>query len=411
MKRIFSLALTAMLCAGCRSPAPVYDPFLGRTTVEPPGTALPPPGQPYYGAPAGATIAPPLVTPPTTISPTVPAPVGPSNFTPAPAGSGGLSSFAPNVSPTSPGALPSGPATSSSPQVTPVSNKPRPIYGPPGGLGYPQAGPASQNAAPSTVQVNPPKALDVDRIVGTPIAAANSTPTSPPTVVPATHWESRDDSQANQSPPASFTSPASSPSIRIVEPSGSAIRNSSPTGAGATAGVTSIPGNASLSTLNQSFAQSRSVELADLPPVTRAAPNSFIVASAAVPASNSPVRAPSPTPAARTLPTQGASLSSNAWTGASTSELPKTSYGFDPQYRWLKGKLEYSQSTRTWRLRYIPADATSDSFGGSVILPDAAKLNGFNAGDFVVVQGTVGRAAGDQSSFAPQYNLDRIQKQ
>ena len=63
MKRILSLAMVVLLCAGCQSPAPVYDPFLGRTTVQPPGTALPPPGQPYYGAPAG-TITAPIVTPP-----------------------------------------------------------------------------------------------------------------------------------------------------------------------------------------------------------------------------------------------------------------------------------------------------------------------------------------------------------
>jgi hypothetical protein len=96
---------------------------------------------------------------------------------------------------------------------------------------------------------------------------------------------------------------------------------------------------------------------------------------------------------------------------AASSELSRSSYGYDPQYHWLKGKLEYSQTTHVWRLRYIPPDGTTDSYGGSVVLPDATKLNGLNTGDFVTITGSVGRSSADQSSFAPQYNLDRIQKQ
>ena len=61
MKRIFAAAALA-LATGCRGPSQVYDPFLGRTTVDPPGTASPPPGQPYYGAP-------PVTAPPATIAP------------------------------------------------------------------------------------------------------------------------------------------------------------------------------------------------------------------------------------------------------------------------------------------------------------------------------------------------------
>ena len=77
----------------------------------------------------------------------------------------------------------------------------------------------------------------------------------------------------------------------------------------------------------------------------------------------------------------------------------------------LKGKLEYSESTHTWRLRYSPPEGATDNFGGSVILPDASKLAGLNPGDFVTVQGSVGQVSTGQGSFAPQYNLERIQKQ
>ena len=62
MKPIVGLFIAVALCAGCKSAQPVYDPFLGPTTVPPPGTAVPPPGQPYYGAPP--TAAPTMAAPP-----------------------------------------------------------------------------------------------------------------------------------------------------------------------------------------------------------------------------------------------------------------------------------------------------------------------------------------------------------
>ncbi len=91
MSRLLGVVIVAAMCAGCRSSAPVYDPFMGRTTVPPPGTAVVQPGQPYYSAPpAGATTSPPLITPPPGASATPPA-----------VNSGLSSSFTPNVSPVS----------------------------------------------------------------------------------------------------------------------------------------------------------------------------------------------------------------------------------------------------------------------------------------------------------------------
>jgi hypothetical protein len=178
MKRILGLASAVVLCAACRSPAPMNDPFLGRTTVEPPGTALPPPGQPYYGAPPGAATTPPMMAPPPYTSPTMPRTIGPANFSPAPAGPGGLSSsFSPNVSPiagtsSTPTLLPNG---SAQPAVTPVSTKPRPTYGPPGGLAYPPAAAMTRGGSSALAQATPPKPLDVDRLIGP------ATPASPAT--------------------------------------------------------------------------------------------------------------------------------------------------------------------------------------------------------------------------------------
>lgn len=60
--RLPALLILTFLLAGCNSPPSSFDPFLGRTTVPPPGT-IPAPqagvGQPYYrGAPVPGTVPP-----------------------------------------------------------------------------------------------------------------------------------------------------------------------------------------------------------------------------------------------------------------------------------------------------------------------------------------------------------------
>ncbi len=86
------------------------------------------------------------------------------------------------------------------------------------------------------------------------------------------------------------------------------------------------------------------------------------------------------------------------------------SYGYDPGYTTLRGKLEYSVAMRRWKLRYLPSDAPPDQYGGSVVLPDPSKLAGFEAGDFVSMQGTL-TAADPTSGLAPVFALSRIKRQ
>jgi hypothetical protein len=364
MKRIASLVIGVLLCAGCKSSSPAYDPFLGRQTIPPPGTATPPPGQPYYGSPpsvsTGAPIAPPT-------GGTLPAPTGPTNFAPTPAGGNGFSSLSPNVSPVMPSTTPNpAPSAFGRPAFTPVSSPARPNYAPPGGAAYPQANslaPAGMN----TAQAGVPKPLDVDGIVG----RASGQPT--PAVMQAAQWQpSGASAKTNTATPASYTTTPNQSSVRVVEP---AFTNRS---------AGSVPELGDLPPVNAQGMQ----PLSNARPITAGA---AVAATSAAAAQRSP---PAPTPA--TGRTVGIS-----------------NYGYDPQYRWLKGKLEYSQSDRTWKLRYIPADEAGDQFGGSVKLGDAAKLNGFQNGDLVVTQGTVGNAssAAGQGSFAPLYNIVAIQKQ
>jgi hypothetical protein len=82
-------------------------------------------------------------------------------------------------------------------------------------------------------------------------------------------------------------------------------------------------------------------------------------------------------------------------------------YAYDPAYTWLRGKLEYSQRDRRWKLRYIPVDGSTDQYGGSVVLTNPQKLDGFEPGEFVEVQGALAGRVG-REPFAPGYRIERI---
>jgi len=84
------------------------------------------------------------------------------------------------------------------------------------------------------------------------------------------------------------------------------------------------------------------------------------------------------------------------------------SYDHDSAYRWLQGRLEYSQVAEQYKLRYIPIDGQTDRYGGSVVLPDAPELAQFAHGQFVRVEGSMGTSDAAGADFAPIYNATRI---
>jgi len=84
-------------------------------------------------------------------------------------------------------------------------------------------------------------------------------------------------------------------------------------------------------------------------------------------------------------------------------------YGHDPEYRWLRGKVEHSQVDGCWKLRYIPIDGATDDFGGSVVLPDESLLTGIERGEFVEVRGKIGPRNATEN-FAPTYLAAEIVK-
>ncbi len=83
-------------------------------------------------------------------------------------------------------------------------------------------------------------------------------------------------------------------------------------------------------------------------------------------------------------------------------------YGHGPAHEWLRGRLEYSQIDRRWKLRYIPVDGKTDQYGGSVVVSDPSKLTGCERGDFVEVRGRVGEEA-PEKGYAPTYEVAEVQ--
>ncbi len=104
----------------------------------------------------------------------------------------------------------------------------------------------------------------------------------------------------------------------------------------------------------------------------------------------------------------GVTVAAGSLPSASGFSAP-SSYGHDPDYAWLRGKLEYSEIDRRWKLRYIPIDGKTDRFGGSVVLPDPAVLAGCERGDFVEVRGKLGDRD-PKKGYAPTYEAAEIKR-
>jgi hypothetical protein len=86
-------------------------------------------------------------------------------------------------------------------------------------------------------------------------------------------------------------------------------------------------------------------------------------------------------------------------------------YDRDRNYRWLKGKLEYTRTDDRWKLRYIPIDGDTDDFGGSVVLLGSRLMEGYKPGEYVTVYGTLGETDSRGNGYAPSYTVDRVARQ
>ncbi len=176
------------------------------------------------------------------------------------------------------------------------------------------------------------------------------------------------------------------------------------------AGADTLPGHP-LPAGSPTSADPGAVDIFDLPPVDRGATASNPQATAAQAASGSSgsgVGQPARLVSAE-QPRGGAAPVAEAIYAQPAEFAGQARYGYDAEYRWLRGRLEYSPIDRRWKLRYIPIDGQTDRYGGSVILADESLLTGCQRGEFVEVQGRLGKHD-PREGFAPQYEVSALKR-
>lgn len=90
---------------------------------------------------------------------------------------------------------------------------------------------------------------------------------------------------------------------------------------------------------------------------------------------------------------------------------PAASYGFDPEYRWLRGHLAYTPTTGQWYVQYVAPGMPADSFGGTVPIANPQVLGPLQPGELVAVEGRVEMLQLDATSVTPAYTITVLQRQ
>ena len=98
-------------------------------------------------------------------------------------------------------------------------------------------------------------------------------------------------------------------------------------------------------------------------------------------------------------------------TASSVSPEVANRFGFDPQYSWLRGKLEQSPATGQWQLHYVPVQGTKDQFGGAISIANPQVLGNLQNGDYVAVQGQLQMLQIGNQTNVPQYAISVLQRQ
>lgn len=372
MRRPLAVIAAALLFCGCQGTSPggaPVDPFFGRTRIEPPRTgsvAAPRAYDPYYSGTRQASI------------PQKPA-LQQSGGVPRPQTSGAWQ--------------PPGAGQSSNSGALRLQNVSQP---PPAQSSL--AGSGQRQGDLVVVPLNARQGGTTSGLAATQTAPAARTASTRNSAAPAGATATATDAQSTPSTLDAARRLASSVYeqgraaavagreriIGVIEPRAKEMTSSAGTGSQAT-GV----GTGAAQPWKPATSGTRAVNITDLPPPNR----SSAVQRATGSVHDGGVRLAS---AIEELP----------------SETPARDprYGCDPEYRWLKGRLEYSQVDRRWKLRYIPIDGTTDDFGGSVVLTDTPLLSGYERGDFVELHGRLLKPESTGKSFSAGYEIREIRR-
>ncbi|MBN1909482.1 MAG: hypothetical protein JW818_07075 [Pirellulales bacterium] len=360
------LLVLVLSLTGCARHAPYTpDPFFGPVVIPPPPTGSAN-ADPYYRPP----LTP--VSPGLAVRPPAPNASLAPRWTPP--GDSGTSGSTPNTSSTTPNSStsPTWPADRSSTSV--------PTSSPPPGSGTSLFGTrALPDSTRSSIRLAPPDYQNHSAAKSSSVALAavgNRTWSDPVTIgadAPTTRPGAASSAAASAGSSAASKSTAvpsavDSPRLMPEQPTVAPLRR-----------TTSPPPSTTL----------RPVNIMDLPD----APTAGKATSSAALTSSLATTAPRATPAGE--PVEAASFSAPA------------RYGYDPQYTWLKGKLEYSEVDKRWKLRYIPIDGQPDQYGGSVVLGGYGPGKQFKPGDFAEVHGRLLTGATADWGYAPVFEVER----
>ena len=86
-------------------------------------------------------------------------------------------------------------------------------------------------------------------------------------------------------------------------------------------------------------------------------------------------------------------------------------FGYDLQYQWLRGQLQYSATINGWMLRYVLDQSQPDQFGGSVMIANPQVLGELRSGNYIAVQGQLLAQPTTTGQMIPIYNVAVVQRQ
>ncbi len=87
---------------------------------------------------------------------------------------------------------------------------------------------------------------------------------------------------------------------------------------------------------------------------------------------------------------------------------PADRFGFDPQYGWLRGQLQYEPTLGLWSLRYIPSRDRADQFGGNLAIANPQVFGDLQPGAYVQLRGQIDQKPSDGT---PIYSVSVVQRQ
>ena len=372
MKRSLALLCAAVALWGCRSSTPATNPFM-RSTIPPPGTGQAAPGYP-------GTIQPPQVLPGTPAP--APAPMAPpaNQFSPP----GGSFNYQQS-------------SIDRTKAISPRANEQRVGDTALARRSTPKPSGGGSSTIVSVNNSDSGAVASTQLIASTPQTSVGFAPAGSSTK-PATDSSHVDARQVVETGYNTST-------IRIVDPQRKAeLAASEPVQRAQL--VTSEPIRL---TVREAVPEITDLAIAE-PGEIRKASYAAPVASSFPSGGTSQLRSlpsSSTSEPAQLAPTAGSTMPVPQSTPTSDS-LPRYAHAAD--YTSLRGRLEYSASSRQWKLRYIPIDGDTDKFGGSVVLSNATALQGYKTGEFVAARGIISSTTSGTHSFSPNYELSRVER-